>query len=64
MALPGELVITPDVPGAFARQVIEAFRNRALDTFSIALSGGDTARRCYEHLAAPTRSSRASRARW
>ncbi|HWJ61312.1 MAG TPA: 6-phosphogluconolactonase [Acidimicrobiales bacterium] len=51
MALPGELVITPDVPGAFARQVIEAFRNRALDTFSIALSGGDTARRCYEHLA-------------
>ena len=51
MGLPGELVITPDVPGAFAQQVIDAFRTRTLDTFSIALSGGSTARRCYEQLA-------------
>lgn len=51
MALPGDLVVTPDVPAAFAQLVIDAFRNRALDTFSLALSGGETARRCYEHLA-------------
>ncbi|WP_426572945.1 6-phosphogluconolactonase [Aquihabitans sp. McL0605] len=51
MALPGELVITDDVPAAFAQRVIDAFRTRALDTFSIALSGGSTARRCYERLA-------------
>jgi 6-phosphogluconolactonase len=54
MAVPGELVVTPDVPGAFAHQVIDAFRTRSLDTFSIALSGGETARRCYEHLAEVT----------
>ena len=51
MALPGELVVTPDVPAAFSQQVIDAFLARPLDTFSIALSGGETARRCYEHLA-------------
>lgn len=51
MALPGELVITDDVPAAFVQRVIDAFRTRALDTFSIALSGGSTARRCYERLA-------------
>ena len=51
MAVPGELVITPDVPDAFAQLVIETFRTRPLDTFSLALSGGGTARDCYEHLA-------------
>lgn len=51
MGLPGELIVTPDVPGAFSQHVIDAFRGRSLDTFSLALSGGDTARRCYEHLA-------------
>lgn len=51
MALPGELVVTPDVPGAFARHVIDAFRTRPLDTFSLALSGGETARACYHRLA-------------
>ena len=51
MALPGELIVTPDVPGAFSQHVIDAFRARSLDTFSLALSGGETARRCYEHLA-------------
>lgn len=51
MALPGELIVTSDVPAAFAQETIDAFRARPLDTFSIALSGGDTARRCYEHLA-------------
>lgn len=51
MALPGELIVTSDVPAAFAQETIDAFRGRPLDTFSIALSGGETARRCYEHLA-------------
>src|SRR5206468_11016155 len=41
-----------DVPGEFAERVIEAFHARPGETFSIALSGGDTARRCYERLAA------------
>lgn len=52
MAVPGEVAVVDDVPGAFAQQVIDAFRTRSLDTFSLALSGGGTARRCYERLAA------------
>ena len=51
MALPGELVIVDDVPAAFAARTVEAFRDRLADTFSLALSGGDTARRGYERLA-------------
>jgi 6-phosphogluconolactonase len=47
----GSLVIVDDVPGEFAERVIEAFHIRPNDTFSIALSGGDTARQCYERLA-------------
>lgn len=47
----GELVITDDVPGEFTRRVIEAFLRRPEDGFSLALSGGETARRCYERLA-------------
>ena len=41
-----------DVPSSFAAWVIDAFRARSGEEFSIALSGGDTARRCYEQLAA------------
>lgn len=48
----GSLVIVDDVPGEFAERVIETFHSRPSDTFSFALSGGDTARRCYERLAA------------
>ncbi|MCC5950499.1 MAG: 6-phosphogluconolactonase [Acidimicrobiia bacterium] len=48
----GELIVVDDVPGEFAERVVEAFHARPLDTFSVALSGGDTARRCYERLAA------------
>lgn len=40
-----------DVPGEFAERVIEAFHARPADGFSFALSGGETARRCYERLA-------------
>src|SRR3954452_13235956 len=47
----GSLVIVDDVPGEFAERVIEAFHSRPNDTFSVALSGGETARACYERLA-------------
>jgi 6-phosphogluconolactonase len=47
----GEIVVVPDVPDAFASRVIEAFHAREDDVFRIALSGGDTARRCYRRLA-------------
>ncbi len=48
----GSLVIVDDVPAEFAERVIEAFHTRPTDTFSLALSGGSTARQCYERLAA------------
>ena len=48
----GELSVVADVPGAFAQVVADAFERRTQEVFSIALSGGDTARRCYERLAA------------
>jgi 6-phosphogluconolactonase len=47
----GELVVVDDVPGEFAERVIESFHTRSTDGFSLALSGGETARRCYERLA-------------
>lgn len=47
----GELVIVDDVPGAFTEWVVQAFQNRVDEEFSMALSGGETARRCYERLA-------------
>ena len=47
----GDLRVVDDVPGAFCQVLIEAFRQKADETFSIALSGGDTARRCYERVA-------------
>jgi 6-phosphogluconolactonase len=40
-----------DVPGAFADGVTDAFQSRLDDVFCVALSGGDTARACYERLA-------------
>ena len=47
----GDLVVVDDVPGEFAERVIEAFHGRPNDAFSLAVSGGDTARACYERLA-------------
>ncbi len=41
-----------DVPLRFAARVIDAFIDRPDATFSLAVSGGGTARRCYERLAA------------
>jgi 6-phosphogluconolactonase len=52
MAIPGELIVTDDVPSAFAERAVAAYATRIHDTFSLALSGGSTARRCYETLAA------------
>ena len=48
----GEVIVVDDVPGEFAERVIEAFHSRPGESFSLALSGGETARRCYERLAA------------
>lgn len=48
----GELIVVDDVPGAFAQEVIKAFHERPGEEFDIALSGGNTARACYERLAA------------
>ncbi|MDQ4132621.1 MAG: 6-phosphogluconolactonase [Actinomycetota bacterium] len=47
-----EIIVVDDVPGEFAERVIEAFHNRPDEGFSLVLSGGSTARRCYERLAA------------
>lgn len=48
----GDLIVVDDVPAAFARCVLDAYRDRVNDDeFTLALSGGTTARRCYEQLA-------------
>ena len=47
----GDLVVVDDVPAEFAERVIEAFHTRPNDNYSLALSGGGTARACYERLA-------------
>jgi 6-phosphogluconolactonase len=47
----GDLMVVDHVPAAFAAAVIEAYGHRAGSDFSIALSGGGTARECYERLA-------------
>ncbi|HET6950551.1 MAG TPA: 6-phosphogluconolactonase [Acidimicrobiales bacterium] len=39
------------MPGEFGERVIEAFHSRPNDAFSLAVSGGELARRCYERLA-------------
>jgi 6-phosphogluconolactonase len=48
----GEVIVVDDVAAEFSERVIEAFHGRPGDGFSLALSGGETARRCYERLAA------------
>jgi len=47
----GELEVVDDVTGRFAAAVIDAFIDRPDATFSLAVSGGSTARRCYRRLA-------------
>ena len=48
----GELLVVDDLPGTFASHVIAAYENRPDELFSMALSGGSTARPSYETLAA------------
>jgi 6-phosphogluconolactonase len=48
----GELLVVDDVPAEFSERVIEAFHSRPDEGFCLAVSGGETARRCYERLAA------------
>lgn len=47
----GELLVVDDVADAFASRVEAAFDGRPDELFRIALSGGETARRCYRRLA-------------
>ncbi len=51
LQLPGESTIVGDVTSEFAERVIEAYHGRPNDGFALAVSGGDTARQCYERLA-------------
>ena len=44
-------MVVDDVAAEFAERVIEAFLARPADFFSLVLSGGSTARTCYESLA-------------
>lgn len=47
----GSLSVVDDVAAEFSERVIESFHSRPNDIFAMALSGGSTARRCYERLA-------------
>lgn len=47
----GELRLVEDVPAAFAALLLEEHASRQTPEFSVALSGGSTARKCYEALA-------------
>jgi 6-phosphogluconolactonase len=47
----GTLVVVGSVPTAFVERVEAAYLSRSGEHFRIALSGGSTARRCYESLA-------------
>jgi 6-phosphogluconolactonase len=49
--LPGSVRVVEDVAGAFANTVVEAFATRPDPLFTLVLSGGPTAERCYQELA-------------
>jgi 6-phosphogluconolactonase/glucosamine-6-phosphate isomerase/deaminase len=48
----GDLVVVDDVTEAFVGRVVDAWQSRPRAFFSLVVSGGDLARRCYENLAA------------
>jgi 6-phosphogluconolactonase len=48
---PSDIRIVDDVAGAFAEIVIDSFARRVEPGFTLMLSGGSTARQCYEQLA-------------
>jgi len=47
----GEIVVVDDIAEAFTQVVIADYQGRANSNFSIAVSGGPTAKGCYERLA-------------
>jgi len=47
----GEMKVVDDVAAAFAGHVVEAYEHRVDEDFALVVSGGETARRCYERLA-------------
>ena len=51
----GELRAVDDVPEAFVARVLAAYAARPRHFFSLVVSGGSLARRCYEQLAAAAR---------
>lgn len=53
----GELIVVDDLPGEFAARVVAAYSARPNELFSFALSGGSTARPCYERLASESADS-------
>jgi len=46
----GELVVVDDLAEAFGAHVVEAYEGRDDEDFAFAVSGGGTARQCYERL--------------
>ena len=51
----GELRVVDDVAAAFVALAVDSWRQRPRHFFSLVVSGGDLARRCYEELAAQAR---------
>jgi len=51
VSAPGTVRIVDDIADAFADAVIDGFAARVEPGFTLVLSGGPTARICYEHLA-------------
>jgi 6-phosphogluconolactonase len=47
----GSLIVVDDVATEFAARVVQAFHTRPNEGFSLVLSGGETARECYQRLA-------------
>lgn len=53
----GELRVVDNVPDAFTATIVDTFSKREGFGFSLAVSGGSTARECYERLAEEDRSA-------
>jgi 6-phosphogluconolactonase len=60
----GPTAPVPDVASAFSDAVHEAFAARVGPRFTLVLSGGPTAKLCYEHLAAATLGPRRGEIDW
>jgi 6-phosphogluconolactonase len=58
-----EVRVVDDVASCFAETVTDAFTSRSEERFTLVLSGGETARRCYERLALVSVEARADNRR-